>query len=634
MAESKRLLEETRAEILEQKERESIPPKHTFSPLPGLQYRKREVKVLKTCLSSIPNFTVLFGGTSVGKTALLRQVLTDERYHVIHFDLRLSGFADISSLFFSFSCQMEQYFISLADRLEGYESFKKEALAFKHLRLDVERRLEKNGLPVKTSDIAHLLEIFQSCLLKYWEFTPEDPQRDESENEGILNKPLKEWQQKKDDIAERKIKQKTSQMKEQNDLKDQEDEVKGMEASRAVKFEEGFQKPSQPTTLGGEEQAPDQEECKWKPPTKLIPVFFLDEAHKLPSLIKDSEAMKCLLDALLVLTKQDRLCHVINATSDPFYMYWLRNMNVLTHCTIITIGDPTKKEAQQFFNENLVSSLKDTIDQQPVSATRVGESKSLRFKPEISNQTSGQQPQSERYELDFDLIYDTFGGKLAHLQGFVSDYLNSGGRLKPHQSSPFLQAYALLQYHLIHPQYLHPEPHYSTSHRPEKLEKLEPKNLLYAISKFTTIEIDRLTGEVASNSPLITSASNQMVRSSEGRSASPKPRFKKPSETFSYFTLSRQIGIESVDHLVKHHILDLRWTPPVSSSSSSSSSSSFDEGEGDYDERQSDHPKICTDLPDPPGSSFIEPVLLPVSPVMKAAMQLVLEKHSEENLLV
>lgn len=32
---------------------------------------------------------------------------------------------------------------------------------------------------------------------------------------------------------------------------------------------------------------------------------FLDEAHKLPALIKgDDDAMKCILDALLVLTKQ------------------------------------------------------------------------------------------------------------------------------------------------------------------------------------------------------------------------------------------------------------------------------------------------------------------------------------------
>lgn len=81
-----------------------------------------------------------------------------------------------------------------------------------------------------------------------------------------------------------------------------------------------------------------------------MPVFFLDEAHKLyalhsspwarlinassPGLIQSVEAMKALLDSMLVLTKQDRLCHVIHATSDPFYQTWLRQLNVMQHCKV------------------------------------------------------------------------------------------------------------------------------------------------------------------------------------------------------------------------------------------------------------------------------------------------------------
>jgi len=56
-----------------------------------------------------------------------------------------------------------------------------------------------------------------------------------------------------------------------------------------------------------------------------------------PALIQSSEAMKCLLDSMLVLTKQDRLCHVIHATSDPFYQTWLRQLNVMQHCKACTI---------------------------------------------------------------------------------------------------------------------------------------------------------------------------------------------------------------------------------------------------------------------------------------------------------
>ena len=53
-----------------------------------------------------------------------------------------------------------------------------------------------------------------------------------------------------------------------------------------------------------------------------------------PTLIQSTGAMKCLLDAMLVLTKQDRLCHVIHATSEPFYQTWLRKANVMQHCKV------------------------------------------------------------------------------------------------------------------------------------------------------------------------------------------------------------------------------------------------------------------------------------------------------------
>lgn len=53
-----------------------------------------------------------------------------------------------------------------------------------------------------------------------------------------------------------------------------------------------------------------------------------------PALIHSTGAMKCLLDAMLVLTKQDRLCHVIHATSEPFYQTWLRRANVMQHCKV------------------------------------------------------------------------------------------------------------------------------------------------------------------------------------------------------------------------------------------------------------------------------------------------------------
>jgi hypothetical protein len=66
------------------------------------------------------------------QTALLRQLLTSDKYHVLHFDLRIAGFADLDSLYISLSQQAEQYFNLIADT-KGYEDFEKEAWSFKVL---------------------------------------------------------------------------------------------------------------------------------------------------------------------------------------------------------------------------------------------------------------------------------------------------------------------------------------------------------------------------------------------------------------------------------------------------------------------------------------------------------------------
>lgn len=113
------------------KERAQLPPKHTFSPLPGFFDRKREIRAIERALSGVPTFNVFFGASSVGKTALCRQVLTQPQFHVLHYDLRIAGFADLASLYFALASQMEQYFVELSKRLEGYEDFEKESYAFK-----------------------------------------------------------------------------------------------------------------------------------------------------------------------------------------------------------------------------------------------------------------------------------------------------------------------------------------------------------------------------------------------------------------------------------------------------------------------------------------------------------------------
>ena len=88
LSESRKLLEEARQEMQEQSEKKQIPVSHTFSPLPGFFERKAELRALQRALAGVPQFTVLFGASSVGKTALLRHTLSSPAYHVLHFDLR------------------------------------------------------------------------------------------------------------------------------------------------------------------------------------------------------------------------------------------------------------------------------------------------------------------------------------------------------------------------------------------------------------------------------------------------------------------------------------------------------------------------------------------------------------------
>lgn len=94
--------------------------------------------------------------------------------------------------------------------------------------------------------------------------------------------------------------------------------------------------------------------------------------------------------------RQDRLIHVIHATSDPFYMHWLRQLNVMQHCKIMSIGDASKEEAHRFFKEQIV--------------------------PDV--------PENLRKNLHFEELFDVFGGKLAHLSDYAADYVSSDGKLR------------------------------------------------------------------------------------------------------------------------------------------------------------------------------------------------------------
>lgn len=517
LSESKRLLEEARNEINETRnshERSPLRTKHAFTRLPWFLPRETEIRVIERILEGEPSFTVMFGASSVGKTALLRQILSRNIYHVLHFDLRIPGFADMTSLYMSMSQQMERYFDEISKATPGYEEFQKEGLEFKHDRLNVERRLNdspvgSSGSQVRTSDIARLMELFQSSLLKYSEFEPSE-------------QPPENGKRKKDsDVSSDRTKLNSSS-------------PSPSRKSRWL-FKRKGKKPCDgqenhelsPLMVNSNARGKEHEKAP-----KRIPVVFFDEAHKLPALIQSSDTMKCLLDSMLVLTKQDRLCHVIHATSDPFYQAWLRQLNVMQHCKIITVGDCTKAETRAFFVEKML--------------------------PRV--------PENLRASLSFDSLYDAFGGKLAHWHDYVNDYVNAGGNFEIKQSSHFLQAHAVLNLHIIH----------SSQATTVTSSGQDPTTPSTPAARPRSSGPDALHANLGpagfKTYPPVRNSLRDPSSVSEEYSAdfSAMQLLKVMSKLsqvgtnhLPYFLLCRELGVRAVDGMVKGRVLNLHWTDPV-----------------------------------------------------------------------
>jgi hypothetical protein len=264
------------------------------------------------------------------------------------------------------------------------EEMDKLAITFKHLILEMDEREKAEPKPdVTVADIADLMETLQSCLLRYWEYDPQ-VKADEKENN----------QADADDNRQRGGEIQAARKP---------------EATVTQKLEK--ETSSRPTTK-------DLNENEGRDIFKKRPIVFLiDEAHKLPALVDDQLSLKVFLDTLLVLTKQDRLCHVILSTSDSFFQHFLRSMNVGHHSQLITIGDCTKEETRQFFEDEIIPTVPDKL----------------------------------RPNLNFEEVYAAFGGKLSHISDYVSVWVNNEGEdITPLKSAMFTQAYTLLQFHLTH----------------------------------------------------------------------------------------------------------------------------------------------------------------------------------------
>ncbi|KAK5313967.1 hypothetical protein LTR70_007389 [Exophiala xenobiotica] len=371
--ESRDMLKKAKEDMELADEAKKIPRKHTFSKLPGFHGRKVEQAQLRKILSNSPKLTVLFGATSVGKTALLREVLATDDFHVVKFDLRISGFADVRTLYIALCEQLEQFFEDMHD-----DEMQKQKLTFKHLALGImEKEKADGGHEVTVADIAGLMESLQSALLRYWEYDPRSSSKNEEDPE------------RQTEFA-----------------RDQSSQGQRTETAEASKGD---------SSMDTSEGANNDRDAKGKDNFKKRPIVFLiDEAHKLPALVDDHLSLKVFLDTLLVLTKQDRLCHVLLSTSDSLFHHFLREMNFGYHAQLLTVGDCTSEDTHSYYTKQIVPSI----------------------------------PGNLAPHLEFEPIYHAFGGKLAHVNDYVDAWINADGKMTPYTSAIFIQAYTLLQFHL------------------------------------------------------------------------------------------------------------------------------------------------------------------------------------------
>lgn len=254
------------------------------------------------------------------------------------------------------------------------------------------------------------------------------------------------------------------------------------------------------------------------------------------------------------------------------------------HIQILTIGDYTKHETRRYFREQILKNL----------------------------------PEHLQTKLDFERLYEAFGGKIAHWQDFATDFgepygklkmdlvakkiilVNANGRLDSKhrclslmcrpclqcpsvkQSSHFLQAHSLLNLHVIHSAQAPPHgvedtesprnpDHQANGHAVPGDAGLQRTPSRQPLSTGTGFRIySPLTFNVdphsspASFEPAGTGSSDaaeftaiQLLKVMD-RLVQPGTR------ALSYFLLCREMGARAVDGMVRGRILDLRWTDPVS----------------------------------------------------------------------
>lgn len=548
---TKKMLEDAKEEFMEQYELSKVPRVNTFQPFPDFYKRARETRAIQKALITQPSFLVVFGGSSVGKTALLRKILSGDttpidltnkradlveyveyeadlhpstikkdgqKYIVMHIDMRIAGFADMNGLAIRLASQFEQFFETISNSPEEdgilkteqecqeqdinherinaqyaaqyKDAFKGHMMAFRQLRKQFQARMEKSistigttGQVVTIGDISNIMERFQSSLYAYWQF---EVNTEEAKSASELQKAQEAEQRQRIGFLKKS--------KNRNGLVDIKAQQELDELERRLRILK--------ENMNRRHKSPMADS------KKRLPVILIDEAHRLPALVESQDCIKTLLDSFLVLTKQDRLCHVIHTTSDPFYLHWLRAFNIAQHTKIITIKDCTYQEAHDYFYTSLLPS---TIEKLP--------------SPGLIKQRLPQ----------FEDIWEVFGGRIAHMADYISEFIYSDGTISPQQSSHFTQAYNNVKFHLTH----------------------------HAFVTHSSIP-DTIFRESEFDSKVFKLIIQDLLASRDATQDTSKPLL--PKYSLDYFDICEKYGAEKVNAIVSSRLLDISWSPAAAES--------------------------------------------------------------------
>ncbi|CAG8761311.1 11542_t:CDS:2, partial [Acaulospora morrowiae] len=127
------------------------PPAHSFKRMPNFWGREKEKRTIDSILRGDPRWIIINGVRSTGKTALLHEILTDDKYHVIHLDLRVPGFSDLRSFTAELASHLETFLLRISEHQQPqtkdrYKIFEDHATRIKRFRLEGPENLEKKGL--------------------------------------------------------------------------------------------------------------------------------------------------------------------------------------------------------------------------------------------------------------------------------------------------------------------------------------------------------------------------------------------------------------------------------------------------------------------------------------------------------